>query len=267
VPVFIDGAQAVGAIPVSVADLGVDYYAVPGQKWLLGPEGTGALWISPDVIERALPSVASWFTFERITSPADAILWGNARRFDDTNFYKPGVVGLARSCGWLSMYVGLPWIHERGQAMAARAVDRLARIRGVELLTPTDRMATLVTFRIAGWEALEALDELAGRTFAVARTIPQLDAIRLMEALGITSRELDIRPAAERKIHELHVRNTIHDVSKSEVLESGIRNSVDKTNETRSGRRNEHRRRAVTATRGQSSDRCAQQKVTVKNHY
>jgi hypothetical protein len=63
------------------------------------------------------------------------------------------VTGLARSCGWLSMYVGLPWIHDRGRAMARAAVDRLAAIDGVEMLTPRDRMATLVTFRIRGWEA------------------------------------------------------------------------------------------------------------------
>ena len=46
--------------------------------------------------------------------------WPDARRFDDTGHYRPGVTGLARSCGWLSMYVGLPWIHERGPAMARR---------------------------------------------------------------------------------------------------------------------------------------------------
>jgi len=184
-------AQAVGGIPVSVADLGVDYYALSGQKWLLGPEGTGALWISPEVFERSLPSVASWFTFERITSSADALLWPDARRFDDTNYYKPAVVGLARSCGWLSMYVGLPWIHERGQAMAARAASRLAAIPGVELLTPRDRMATLVTFRIAGWKAQTALDELASRTFAVARTIPGLDAIRLSVGFFTTEAEIE----------------------------------------------------------------------------
>jgi L-cysteine/cystine lyase len=189
--VAIDGAQAVGAIPVSVADLGVDYYALSGQKWLLGPEGTGALWISPDAFDRSLPSVASWFSFERITSPADAVLWPDARRFDDTNYYKPAVVGLARSCGWLSMYVGLPWIHERGQAMAARAAARLAAIPGVELLTPRDRMATLVTLRIAGWTAEAALDELASRIFAVARTIPVLDAIRLSVGFFTTEAEIE----------------------------------------------------------------------------
>jgi selenocysteine lyase/cysteine desulfurase len=192
--VAVDGAQAAGAIPVSVADLGVDYYAVAGQKWLLGPEGTGALWVSPEVLERALPSFVSWFTFERITAPTDAILWPDARRFDDTSYYKPAVVGLARSCGWLSMYIGLPWIHERGQAMAARAAGRLAAIPGVELLTPQDRMATLVSFRVAGWDAQAALDELAARTFAVARTIPLVDAIRL--SIGFFTTEAEIERVA-----------------------------------------------------------------------
>jgi len=192
--VAVDGAQAAGAIPVSVADLGVDYYAVAGQKWLLGPEGTGALWVSPEVLERALPSFVSWFTFERITAPTDVVLWPDARRFDDTGYYKPAVVGLARSCGWLSMYVGLPWIHERGQAMAVRAAGRLAAIPGVELLTPQDRMATLVSFHVAGWDAQAALDELAARTFVVARTIPLVDAIRL--SIGFFTTEAEIERVA-----------------------------------------------------------------------
>ena len=41
--------------------------------------------------------------------------------------------------------------------MARAAADRLAAIDGVELLTPRDRMATLVTFRIRGWDAATAL--------------------------------------------------------------------------------------------------------------
>jgi L-cysteine/cystine lyase len=206
--VAVDGAQAVGAIPVSVVDLGVDFYAVAGQKWLLGPEGTGALWVAPEVLEGALPSFASWFTFERITSPTDAVLWSDARRFDDTNYYKPGVVGLARSCGWLSMYIGLPWVHERGQAMAVRAADRLATIPGVDLLTPRERMATLVTFRIAGWGAEAALDELAARTFVVARTIPVVDAIRLSVGFFTTEAEIE-RVAATVELIAAHTPSSL----------------------------------------------------------
>jgi L-cysteine/cystine lyase len=188
--VAVDGAQAVGAIAVNVAELGVDFYAVPGQKWLLGPEGTGAIWASPAATERGLVSNASWFTYERIDADG-AVPHPNARRFEESGPYRPGITGLARSCGWLSMYVGLPWIHERGAAMARLAADRLASIDGVELLTPRERMATLVTFRIRGWDSETALTEIAGRTFAIARTIPPLDAIRISVGFFTTEDEIE----------------------------------------------------------------------------
>jgi L-cysteine/cystine lyase len=188
--VVVDGAQAAGAIPVTVAELGVDFYAIPGQKWLLGPEGTGALWCSPEVAAASHPSNANHFTFEEL-APDHGTPWPDARRFDDTGHYRPGVTGLARSCGWLSMYVGLPWIHERGRAMARRAAERLEAIEGVSVLTPLDRMATLVTLRIGGWTAAEALEEIAGRTFAIARTIVSLDAIRLSVGFFTTDEEIE----------------------------------------------------------------------------
>lgn len=188
--VIVDGAQAVGAIPVSVADLGVDFYAIPGQKWLLGPEGTGALWCDPAIVADSQPTNASWFTFERL-APTEAVPWNDARRFEDSGHYRPGVTGLARSCGWLSMYVGLPWIHERGQSMARATAERLAGIDGVELLTPLDRMATLVTFRIVGWNPDAALAELNGRIFAIARTVPDLGALRISVGFFTTTDEIE----------------------------------------------------------------------------
>src|ERR687885_431198 len=48
VPVLLDGAQGVGAVPVDVAALGCAFYAGSGQKWLCGPVGTGMLWIAPE---------------------------------------------------------------------------------------------------------------------------------------------------------------------------------------------------------------------------
>ena len=188
--VAIDGAQAVGAIPVSVAETGADFYAVAGQKWLLGPEGTGAIWVSPAAMERAAPSQAGWFSFESIDLDGRAVFHRDARRFEASNHHKPSVVGLARSCGWLSMYVGLPWIHARGTALARSAADRLARIPGVELLTPSEQMATLVTFRIAGWTADAAMAELGSRVFAITRTIAPLDAIRI--SVGFFNSEAEI---------------------------------------------------------------------------
>jgi L-cysteine/cystine lyase len=186
----VDGAQAAGAIPLAVHDLGADLYAVPGQKWLLGPEATAALWVDAAFVERAAPSLVAWFNYEQL-GPDGGHYWPDARRFDGTQFHKPSVTGLARSCGWLSMYVGLPWIHQRGTSLAAITAGRLAAVEGVELLTPRAAMATLVTFRIAGWTADEILAELSGRIFAIARTIPALDAVRLSVGFFTTDEEID----------------------------------------------------------------------------
>jgi L-cysteine/cystine lyase len=189
--VAIDGAQAVGAIPVAVDELGVDFYAVPAQKWLLGPEGIGALWASREAIARAEPSLVGWFSFDGLGIDGRGSLFASARRFEAGNYHKPSVTGFARSCGWLSMYIGLPWAVERGQELAAWAHDRLAGIPGVTMLTPRNRMATLVTFRIAGWPAEEAVRELGARVFAITRSIPALDAVRISVGFFNTADELE----------------------------------------------------------------------------
>jgi L-cysteine/cystine lyase len=187
----VDGAQAAGAMPVDVSSLGVDFYAVAGQKWLLGPEGTGALWVAPTALERAQRTYAGYHS--QIRSDAYG-LWEpqpNARRFMFSGYHRPSIVGLARSIGWLAMYVGFDFVHGRGLRLARRTADALAAIPGVELLTPRDNMATLVTFRITGWPADRAVDELGSRAFAIVRTIATLDAVRASVGFFNSEDELD----------------------------------------------------------------------------
>jgi L-cysteine/cystine lyase len=100
-------------------------------------------------------------------------------------------MGMARAIGWLSMYVGLEYVHRRGPASARRAADALAAVPGVEVLTPRDRMATLVAFRIRGWTPDAALEELGARVFAIARSIPLLDALRVSVGFFNTDEEID----------------------------------------------------------------------------
>ena len=189
--VLVDGAQAAGAIPTRVDELRADLYSVPAQKWLLGPEGMGALVVAPAILDGRVPANAGWYSFEEANTPGTADWWPDARRFEASGWHRPSVVGMARSIGWLSMYVGLDFVLRRGAALAAGLVDRLAAIPGVRLLTPRDRMATLVTIRIDGWPAQAALDELSGRIFVVARTIPSLEALRFSIGFFNTEDELD----------------------------------------------------------------------------
>jgi L-cysteine/cystine lyase len=189
--VLVDGAQAAGAIPVSVADLGVEMYSISAQKWLLGPEGMGAFWVRRDFIEAAKPSFRGHFSFASYDSKGGEAPFPDARRFQGSPFHRPSVVGMARAIGWLTMFVGLEFVHRRGMAMARYAADRLAGIEGVTLLTPRDQMATLVSFRIDSWPAQAALEELGARTFAVIRTLPLVDALRISVGFWSTEAELD----------------------------------------------------------------------------
>jgi L-cysteine/cystine lyase len=193
--VVVDGAQAAGAIPFRLDELGADLYAVPAQKWLLGPEGMGALAVDPALVDRLTPALGGWFSFAQVDSEGHAEWWADGRRFESSGFHRPSVIGMARSIGWLSMYVGLEFVHRRGMALASAAGARLAAIPGVTVLTPPHAMATLVTFRIAGWPAQAALDELGARCFAIARTIPTLDAIRL--SVGFFNSEEELERLAE----------------------------------------------------------------------
>jgi L-cysteine/cystine lyase len=189
---IIDGAQSAGAVPLTLMDLDpdVDAYAVPGQKWMLGPEGMGALWARRPFTEQAEPLVTAYPSFASL-APDGYTLHPNARRFEGTGFHRPSVIGFGRSASWLAMFVGLPWATARATRLGALARDRLASIPGVEMVTPAGHGGTLVSFRIVGWPAAEASKELSARVFAIIRDLPALDALRISLGFWTTEQELE----------------------------------------------------------------------------
>jgi L-cysteine/cystine lyase len=92
--------------------------------------------------------------------------------------------------------------------MAASTHDRLSAIPGVEVITPRDRMATLIAFRIAGWTPDEAFAELGARVFAVLRTLPPVDALRISVGFYNSEEELE-RFAAAVELLAAHTPATI----------------------------------------------------------
>jgi L-cysteine/cystine lyase len=136
VPILVDGAQSVGAIPVEVRD--VDFYTVSGQKWLCGPESTGALYVrEPERLNVARPSYLSQQSFEpggRFVPTAGAL------RFES------GWVAVGSLRAWAAALDLAPdWRFERVRDAAALARERLLTA-GVEVVTEAGQ-AGLVTFR------------------------------------------------------------------------------------------------------------------------
>lgn len=153
----VDGAQSAGAIPIDVGALDVDYYALPGQKWLCGPDGVGALYVRR---ERILETQQ---TFAGGPALRDGNAWdvaGNylpgttARRFEVATVYKPALAGMLASLAWLEG-LGYPAIYERIQTLTALCRETLAAIPGVTVYTPAAQ-AGLTSFNIDGIDPVQA---------------------------------------------------------------------------------------------------------------
>ena len=59
---FVDGAQAPGMLPVDVRDIGCHAYATSGHKWLLGPKGTGLLYVRRDALNTIDPTYGGGYS-------------------------------------------------------------------------------------------------------------------------------------------------------------------------------------------------------------
>ncbi len=117
VPVLADGAQSVGAIPTTAQ--GVDFLTISGQKWLCGPDATGALVVGDP--ERLAMVSPSYFAQTRYEPDGSFEPHPSARRFD-TGWWAPGLIR-----GMLAAIALRPdWAHER----AAEAASALSRAPG-----------------------------------------------------------------------------------------------------------------------------------------
>ncbi|WP_349370085.1 aminotransferase class V-fold PLP-dependent enzyme [Salinarimonas sp.] len=117
----IDGAQALGAIPVALGDADVDLYAGTGQKWLGGPDGVGCLILGPGPA-RLAPSLVGWRAAAYSEAQEDVVLAADARRFESGTGAVASMAGLRVALRVADGFAPLP-------ARAGRIARLGARLR------------------------------------------------------------------------------------------------------------------------------------------
>ena len=126
VPVLLDGAQGIGAVPVDVTALGCTFYAGSGQKWLCGPVGTGMLYVAPEWHEQLRPTSYAYPSYADAGRALDAdALHPGARRFDASALNPDLVAAALASLDVLGAF-GWERVHERARSLAAELAERLA---------------------------------------------------------------------------------------------------------------------------------------------
>jgi L-cysteine/cystine lyase len=189
--VLVDGAQSGGAIPLDMAATGADFYAASGQKWLLGPQGTGALWVHPRQLDRLRPATPSYFTYD---GEVGKLRPGGAR-FDAGSLDSTVLAGFAAAVEWVE---GLPggraaWL-ALGAERAAVARRRLDAIPGVSVHDPGGPCSGLIALTVDGPEPADVSAGLAERNVLV-RPVPGTPFVRV--SVGAFTDDADLDALAE----------------------------------------------------------------------
>jgi selenocysteine lyase/cysteine desulfurase len=145
---FVDAIQSLGAMPVDVEAMGIDFLAADGHKWMLSPEGCGILYVNEDLIELLHPNVVGWLNV------VDAMNWGDykfefekdCRRFEPGSYNIPGVLALGASLEML-LDIGIDTIWQRIEALTTRLCEGLEQ-KGYRVASPrgADERSGIVIF-------------------------------------------------------------------------------------------------------------------------
>jgi selenocysteine lyase/cysteine desulfurase len=190
---LIDGAHAEGQFPVDVPAIGPDFYAACGHKWLLGPQGTGTLYVRRDRLAALRPAWLGWgvnkpFDRARMTYELES----TAARFEQSTQPWPLYLALGRAIDYIQE-VGLDNIQTRVRRLVAHFRETLSAIPGLTFHTPADPdlVTGLVTCSIPAWEA-EALSQYLWQSQRILTNfIQEFNALRFSVAFFNTVEELE----------------------------------------------------------------------------
>ena len=190
--VVCDAAQAGGMVPSQMADLGVDAYACSGQKWLLGPDGTGALFVRQDRLGEIQQTFIGYAGVKMGMSDHDGhyVPGEGTQRYEVASLYNPAVKALGTSVNWIANEIGWDWAYRRIAELGRYCYERLEAIDGVTMYTPKDKMAGLVHSTLSGITPPDLTTRLYELGIMI-RYVPNPHANRVATGFYNTEDEID----------------------------------------------------------------------------
>ena len=196
---MIDGAQSAGAISVEPYNLKCDFYVGSCHKWLLGPKGTGYLYIKYDQLENVKPICVGAYSdtgWTLNTKEQNIKSWiGTAHRFDYGMQNAALYEGVIKSLDFLND-IGMAEVEKRCCSLASYLYKTLnEKIAGIELLTPeeTASRSSIITFKPKKGDYKDLAIKANKAGFRV-RQVPEADlkAIRISTHIFNNFEELDV---------------------------------------------------------------------------
>lgn len=187
-----DAAQSAGMVPTDMYQLGVDAYACSGQKWLCGPDGTGALFVRRDRWGDVQQTFMHYFGIQpgMCDHAGNFVPADTAQRYDVSTVYPGGLRALVASLNWIREEVGWEWAYRRIAALGQYCYEALAALEGVTMITPRQQMAGLVHFRVDRIAPADLTAQLSAAGILI-RDTHDPDANRISTGFYNTEKEID----------------------------------------------------------------------------
>mgnify|MGYP001237857405 FL=1 len=133
IPFLVDASQGAGSLPIDVEAWHIDMLAFPGHKGLMGPQGTGGLFVREGIRLRSLMEGGTGSNSEYVFQPEimpDFLESGTLNT--------PGIVGLGAGADYV-MKIGAGTVHEYKSRLARLLAEGLKHIPGVTLYSIADK--------------------------------------------------------------------------------------------------------------------------------
>jgi cysteine desulfurase / selenocysteine lyase len=183
--VVADGAQGAPKLPLDMAELGVDFYAITGHK-LYGPTGIGTLWGKLDLLRAMPPFLGGGSMIRKVTREGTTYADVPAR-FEAGTPAIAQAIGMGAAIEWLDGELGMEAVRDHERAIADYTLARLAEVPGLKVFGPPRGAERLgpVSFEIDGIHAHD-VSEILDRHGVAVRAGHHCAQV-LMDRLGITA--------------------------------------------------------------------------------
>jgi selenocysteine lyase/cysteine desulfurase len=180
---FVDGAQTAGMLNFSLRDIGCEAYATSGHKWLLGPKGTGLLFVRKDMLEVIQPlTVGAYSDESHNLQKGELTFHPTAQRYEYGTVSTPLFAGLGAAIDFL-MKIEMQNVWARDAALSTAFLTGLQEIPNVGILSPLDQAerGAMITFKMKNIDYLKLQSFLAEKYKLRTRGVGEagLNALRV----------------------------------------------------------------------------------------
>ncbi len=174
---ILDACQSAGQLKLDVQKLHCDFLSVTCRKFLRGPRGTGALYISDSALQAGLEPLFIDMRGATWTGKSKYEQQPGAKRYEDWEFAYATVVGTTAAIEYCRA-IGEDRIWQQVQLMAHTTRQKLAALNKVRVLDRGPQQGGLVTFTVAGGDPVHIVSELLKRQINV---VPSYRAFGLLD--------------------------------------------------------------------------------------